>query len=57
MDFTRKARWVKDRHKTTDPLGSNYAGVISRESVRVPFTYAALNIINFWAADLQNTYI
>jgi hypothetical protein len=26
MDFTRKARWVKDGHKTADPLTSNYAG-------------------------------
>jgi hypothetical protein len=29
MDFTRKARWVKDGHKTADPLTSNYAGVVS----------------------------
>ena len=26
MDFTRKARWVKDGYKTADPLGSNYDG-------------------------------
>ena len=25
MDFTRKARWVLDGHKTPDPVGSNYA--------------------------------
>ena len=33
MDFTRKARFVLDGHKTADPLGSTYAGVVSRESV------------------------
>ena len=33
MDFTRKARWVLDGHKTPDPVGSKYAGVASRESV------------------------
>ena len=33
MDFTRKARWVLDGHKTPDPAGYNYAGVVSRESV------------------------
>ena len=33
MDFTRKARWVLDGHKTPDPVGSKYAGVVSRESV------------------------
>ena len=36
MDFTRKARWVLDGHKTPDPVGSKYAGVVSRESVRLP---------------------
>ena len=40
MDFTRKARWVKDGHRTPDPTTSAYAGVVSRESVRVPLTYA-----------------
>ena len=33
MDFTRKARWVKDVHRTPDPTTSSYAGVVSRESV------------------------
>ena len=33
MDFTRKAQWVKDRHWTANPLGSNYAGVFLRDSV------------------------
>ena len=43
MDFTRKSRWVKDGHLTKDPVDSNFAGVFSRESVRIAFTYAALN--------------
>ena len=33
MDLTRKARLVADGHKTPDPDGSTYAGVVSRESV------------------------
>ena len=33
MDFTRKARWVKDGHKTADIVSSSFAGVVSRESV------------------------
>ena len=41
MDFTRKARWVLDDHKTPDPIGSTYAGVVSRESVHIAFAYAA----------------
>jgi hypothetical protein len=33
MDFSRKSRWVLDRHKTASPFGSTYAGVVSRENV------------------------
>ena len=47
MDFTRKARWVPDGHKTLDPIGSTYAGVVSRESVQIALTYAALNDLDF----------
>ena len=57
MDFTRKARWVLDGHKTADPAGSTYAGVVSRESVRIALTYAALNEIDVLAADIQNSYL
>ena len=38
MDFTRKARWVLDGHKTPYLVGSTYAGVVSRESARIAFT-------------------
>ena len=57
MDFTRKARWVLDGHKTPDPSGSTYAGVVSRESVRIAFTYAALNGLQVCAADIRNAYL
>ena len=57
MDFTRKARWVLDGHKTPDPEGSTYAGVVSRESVRIAFTYAALNDLDIFAGDIQNAYL
>lgn len=57
MDFTRKARWVKDGHKTADPEGSNFAGVVSRDSIRIVFTYAALNGLDICAADIKNAYI
>ena len=54
MDFTRKARWVLDGHKTPSPIGSTYAGVVSRESVRIAFTCAALNDVDIFAADIRN---
>ena len=57
MDFTRKARWVLDGHKTPNPIGSTYAGVVSRESVRIAFTYAALNGLDVFAADIRNAYL
>ncbi|CAJ1957768.1 unnamed protein product, partial [Cylindrotheca closterium] len=57
MDFTCKARWVLDGHKTPDPLYSQYAGVVSRESVRIAFTYAALNKLDVFAADIRNAYL
>ena len=57
MDFTRKARWVKDGHRTVDPIGLNYAGVVSRDSVRIAFTITALNGLDICAADIQNAYI
>ena len=54
MDFTRKARWVLDGHKTPNPIGSTYAGVVSRDSIRIAFTYAALNGLDVFAADIRN---
>jgi hypothetical protein len=57
MDFTRKARWVLDGHKTPDAKISTYAGVVSRDSVRIAFTYAALNNLEVCAADICNAYL
>lgn len=57
MYFTRKARWVLNGHRYADPVCSTYAGVVSRESVRIALTYAALNDIDIVAADFQNAYL
>jgi hypothetical protein len=57
MDYTRKARWVLDGHKTPPPERSTYAGVVSRDSVRIALTYAALNDLDVWAADIRNAYL
>ena len=57
MDMTRKARLVADGHKVADPQGSTYAGVVSRETVWIAFTYAALNGLDILAADIQNAYL
>ena len=57
MDFIRKARWVLDGHKTHNPVGSKYAGVVSRESVQIAFIYAALNGLDVFMADIRNAYL
>ena len=57
MDFTRNAQWVKDVHNTLELIDSKYAGVVSRESVRIKITYAALHRTEVLAADIRNTYL
>ena len=56
MDFTRKAGWALDGHKCKDPEGSTCAGVVSRESVRMALTCAALNGLDVCAADIRNAH-
>ena len=57
MDIIRKARWVKDGHKTPEPEVSTFAGVVSRESVRIALAYAAMNDIGMTACDIRNAYL
>ena len=48
---------VKDGHKTPDPEQPTFAGVVSRESIRIALTYAGLNHIQVMAADIKNAYL
>ena len=57
MDMSRKARYVANGSKTPNPISSTYAGVVSRETVRIAFTYAALNGLDIMAADIRNAYL
>ena len=43
MDFSRQGWCVLDRHKTPDPIGSTFAGVVSHESGKIAFIFTALN--------------
>ena len=38
-------------------MTSTYAGLVSRESVRIEFTYAALNGLDVWEADVKNEFL
>ena len=57
MTLEQKARWVKDGHKTPISEWSTFACVVSRESVRIALTYAALNGLLVCAAGIQNAYL
>ena len=57
MDLTRKARLVAGGHRTPDPIDTTYAGVVTRESVRIVLTYAALLELSVWGADILNAFV
>ena len=57
MDFTRKARWVKDGHLTPYPETSSYAGVVRRKSISILLTYAEIHEVDVMAADIRNSYL
>jgi hypothetical protein len=57
MDFDRKARFVAGGHMTEPPASLTYSSVVSRESVRIAFTMAALNDLDILMADIGNAYL
>jgi hypothetical protein len=57
MDFTRKARFVASGHTTETPASTTYSSVVSRDSVRIAFMFAALNNQDILAADVGNAYL
>jgi hypothetical protein len=57
MGFSSKTRWALDGHKLPTPEESTYAGVVSRESVKITMTYAALNGLEVCAVDIRNAYL
>ena len=57
MDFTRKARWVKDGHRTPDAITPSYAGVVSRDSIRIALVYAKLLGLGICGGDIRNAFL
>ena len=57
IDVTKKARCILAGYRTLDHSHSTYAGVVSRESVRISLIYATLNNIDVNAADIRNVYL
>lgn len=56
-NFWRKARYCADGHKTEPPAAVTYSTVVSRDSVRIVLTLAALNGLKVLGADVQNAFL
>ena len=56
-DFRHKARLATGGHVTEPPDTITYAGVVSREIVRIAITLPALNDLPVKLADINNDYI
>ena len=56
-NFRRKARLVAGGHVTELPSSITYSSVVSRDSVRIALTVAALNGLKVLACDIQNAYL
>ena len=56
-NFRRKARLVAGGHTTETPSSLTYSSVVSRDSVRIALTVAALNDLDILGCDIQNAYI
>ena len=56
-NFRRKARMVAGGHVTNVPHNITYSSVVSRDSVRIALTIAALNNLKVLGCDIQNAYL
>ena len=52
--FRRQSQFVADGHKTKSPAAMTYLSVVSRDSVRIALTIAALNDLDELTCDIQN---
>ena len=56
-NFQFKARLVANGNETGPPTSLTYASVVSRESVRIGLTAAALNDLEVKTSDIENAYL
>jgi hypothetical protein len=55
-NFRRKAQYCADGHKSGAPASVTYSTVVSRDSMRILLTIAALNDLDILGADVQNDF-
>jgi hypothetical protein len=56
-NFQRKARYVAGGHMTWTPSALTYSSVVSRDSVRIALTVAALNDLDILVCDIEGAYL
>ena len=56
-NFHHKAQLVAGGHMTETPATLMYSSVVSRDSVRIALTVAALNDLQVMSCDIQNAYL
>ena len=57
-NFTRKAKMVANGHETEYvPKWDTYSSVVSRDSLRIAFLYAALNDSDIFSCNISNGYL
>jgi hypothetical protein len=56
-NFRRKARYVAGGHMTHTPSALTYSSVVSRDSVRIALTVAALNDLDILVCDIEGAYL
>ena len=56
-DFRQKTRLVAGGHMTKEPATIMYASVVSRETVRIALTIAALNDLEVTSGNILNAYL
>jgi hypothetical protein len=56
-NFRRKARYVAGGHKTKTPATLTNSSVVSRDSVCIALTVAALNDLDILVCDIEGVYL
>ena len=56
-NFQRKARYVAGGHLLNTPDTMTYASVVSRETIRIALTIAALNDLEVKTSDIKGAYL
>ena len=56
-DGRYKARFVAGGHRTGDPIGSIYSGVVSLPGIRIVTAIAEMNDLEVWGTDIGNAYL